>query len=459
MPIRLTAPEPLKIDTATRGQVTLNWLTLRGVEQLEQCRTALDDTGFLHAALALHFVDPAVSAAELSAWDPQDLQRVAAAWTQYAHGLNRELEKGDLATAFGRAFAEYVSETRLRFRDTITPLFESIRRQTIQLQDSIGTTQAIGEALRAFQQSQTSWARAVSNNLTQLHDSRFRAQMTFDPVLLNTQLLANVTAAFSQNAALRPFALDLPLITETLRSSSWHQIQLTSIIGLEQAAASASTRLLEGLRSLTLSSQLVWSEWGSEGRLPPEQSAILREAPTIELYAASSAATALMSAEEIDEPSAVIERIATRAVQIAPALKRVDPGLIMMYTGAIAVIGRPGPDHPRHFAVSLRELLTHLLHKLAPDDDLRTWDGARPEDFPNGRPTRQLRLRYIFRDVQNSAYAKFIDDDICRTLELMDVLNGGTHRLVNAADGRSLRLMLRRVEGVLAIILEAARVM
>src|SRR6185437_3668162 len=101
---------------------------------------------------------------------------------------------------------------------------------------------------------------------------------------------------------------------------------------------------------------------------------------------------------------------------------------------AANVLERGGPDHVRHFAISLRELLMHVIHQLAPDEDLARWPEAAPEDYYNGRPTRRLRLRYIFREANGTSYAAFIDDDIKRTIEMIDMLSADTHRLFTDAN-------------------------
>ena len=108
----------------------------------------------------------------------------------------------------------------------------------------------------------------------------------------------------------------------------------------------------------------------------------------------------------------------------------------------------------RYFAASARELLTHTLHQLAPNYELGRWPDATSSDFPR-RPTRRLRVKYILRGLAAGAYGRFVDDDVRRTVDLLDALNKHTHSLAGGNDPKVLRLVLRRVEGVLAILLEA----
>jgi hypothetical protein len=145
------------------------------------------------------------------------------------------------------------------------------------------------------------------------------------------------------------------------------------------------------------------------------------------------------------------------ALDLRPSLEEIDEALLVPYNGAIQAVETGGADFGRHFSVSARELLTHTLHKLAPDDTLKKWSEATPDDYHNGRPTRRLRVRYILRQFRSGAYARFVEDDIRRTVDLLEVLNSGTHRLDPSTDEPTLRMFLRRVEGVLGILLEATR--
>jgi Predicted pPIWI-associating nuclease len=78
-------------------------------------------------------------------------------------------------------------------------------------------------------------------------------------------------------------------------------------------------------------------------------------------------------------------------------LMMLDPDLVYLWRGAQASLTSANPDHVRHFATSLRELFTQVLHALAPDDKVRVWSN-RPEYYDHNRPTRKARLNYIFRN-------------------------------------------------------------
>jgi hypothetical protein len=105
--------------------------------------------------------------------------------------------------------------------------------------------------------------------------------------------------------------------------------------------------------------------------------------------------------------------------------------LIQMWEGAKAALNSTNnPDYARHFAASLRELITHFIQRLAPDNEIRQWTSS-PEDFHNNRPTRRTRLKFICRSINHDNFSKFLIKDIDSTLEVMDLFQEGTHKVSN----------------------------
>ena len=67
-------------------------------------------------------------------------------------------------------------------------------------------------------------------------------------------------------------------------------------------------------------------------------------------------------------------------------LADLDVNLVRLWQGAIQSLNSNNEDRSRHFLISLRELFTHVLHKLAPDSEVRSWTTS-PEYFDKGNPT------------------------------------------------------------------------
>ncbi len=134
-------------------------------------------------------------------------------------------------------------------------------------------------------------------------------------------------------------------------------------------------------------------------------------------------------------------------------LVRLNAELIVLLRGARQSLDSANPDHARHFATSLRELFTHVLHTLAPDDKIRAWSTA-PEHYGKGRPTRRARLLYICRTLNHEPFSTFIEKDIDAGLEFLQLFQRGTHEVVPKYADIQLRIMLVRMESLLRFMLE-----
>lgn len=134
-------------------------------------------------------------------------------------------------------------------------------------------------------------------------------------------------------------------------------------------------------------------------------------------------------------------------------LVKVNPELIIPLRGARQSLDSANPDHIRHFSVSLRELFTHVLNTLAPDDKIRAWSTA-SEHYDNDKPTRRVRLLYICRKANQDQFSNFIEKDIDAGLEFLQLFQRGTHKVMPSYTDVQLRVMLTRMESLLRLLLE-----
>jgi len=137
-------------------------------------------------------------------------------------------------------------------------------------------------------------------------------------------------------------------------------------------------------------------------------------------------------------------------------LAELDTGLLTPLHGARFSLNAEGPDQVRHFAISLRELFGHVLHMLAPDDEVKAWTQT-PDDYHEGRPTRKARLRYICRDINHDPFRAFIEKDIAALLAFLKLFQRGTHEVAAPYASNQLRIMLVRMESALTFLLEIKR--
>jgi Predicted pPIWI-associating nuclease len=134
-------------------------------------------------------------------------------------------------------------------------------------------------------------------------------------------------------------------------------------------------------------------------------------------------------------------------------LKKVDPRLRKLWRGAREIAASTNPDKTRYASVSLRELMTQVLHILAPDAEIRRWTSD-PRQFNNGRPTRETRLLYICQPIANGALSDYIRTDIRSVIALGNVLQEGTHGVDADFSPLQFRLIFNRIEGALCSLIE-----
>ena len=102
------------------------------------------------------------------------------------------------------------------------------------------------------------------------------------------------------------------------------------------------------------------------------------------------------------------------------------------------------PDKVRHTITSLRELITQILHTSAPDNELKQ-KYTEPKYYYNGKPTRRTRIEYIlFNKYSNSSLVDIIDKDIVAILEMFNLFQEGTHKVVSSLSDDELKFILKR---------------
>ena len=134
-------------------------------------------------------------------------------------------------------------------------------------------------------------------------------------------------------------------------------------------------------------------------------------------------------------------------------LPQLDPALLILYQGAITSLDSNNPDKQRHVAVSLRELFTHILHILSPDDKFNKWN-TDPDNLKNGRPTRKGRLLYIYRDINFPPFNQFIKRDVEAALTFLNLFQRGTHKIKGPFSKQQSRAILNRMESMLYFIIK-----
>ncbi len=135
-------------------------------------------------------------------------------------------------------------------------------------------------------------------------------------------------------------------------------------------------------------------------------------------------------------------------------LKTLDPALLIPYNGAKEALASGSTDRARHVLISLRELTTHVLHRLAPDKSVREWIPADKvgEYLHKGRPKRKTRMLFICRDINHGPLVEFVQKDSDMVLALFDLLNR-VHAVEPNMTDQQLRAIIFRTESWVSYII------
>jgi hypothetical protein len=153
-----------------------------------------------------------------------------------------------------------------------------------------------------------------------------------------------------------------------------------------------------------------------------------------------------------DVPDEYQVPIVPEEVSLEDSLQKINSGLPILLRGAREALNAANPDRARHVVTSIRELFTHVLHRLAPDDGIRAWTNN-AQLFDNGRPTRRARLLYINRGINVDPLSNFVDADVNSALTLINALHAGTHEITSPFTDRQLRALVDRMESLLLFLL------
>ena len=142
-------------------------------------------------------------------------------------------------------------------------------------------------------------------------------------------------------------------------------------------------------------------------------------------------------------------------VSLRHLLHQLNPDMIKMWDGAIEALHGSNPDFLRHFTLSIRELYTQLTHALSPDKEFIKWD-VNGEHLHQGKPTRQGRLYYINRNLHGSKkeFSKFLNVEVKNTLDLVDILNSGTHGINSSLTRPQLKTIKIKAEQLFVSLLQ-----
>jgi hypothetical protein len=183
---------------------------------------------------------------------------------------------------------------------------------------------------------------------------------------------------------------------------------------------------------------------------------LVTKSPSIEIYLATHQVEVSSVDTELPIEEEFICEITPTALNMRRVISSVDKKLIPLYEGAIKAIESDNIDNTRHATVSLRELFTHVLHRLAPDEEFFKWNQDKT-NLHNGCPTRKGRLLYIFKNINYLPFTDFINLDISAAISFLDLLQQGTHSIEKPYNDRQLKALFFRMESLIYYMIEISQ--
>ncbi len=300
------------------------------------------------------------------------------------------------------------------------------------LQDVLKNATATSRMVENLGAAHQSWIARI--NPTQHDFSQIQASASLALCDVSLQLTATerLMAGIDFDAIMNRFQIDVPVISGLERS-----------IAHVAASYGSLAESLRGIPDIT--------------RLPN----FVLPGATREIYTTSIALETIRPRDEWDEEDAETEIQLIADVELETAgcialLQRVDPGLARPYVGARDALNGNNADRARHILSSLRELWSHLLRRLAPDELVSAWiagNTAQKDLLHEGRPTRRARVLYVCRELNNDPLKEFLTHDTRALVKLIELFNR-VHELEMELTDEQLRAILLKTDSWLMYILQ-----
>lgn len=176
-----------------------------------------------------------------------------------------------------------------------------------------------------------------------------------------------------------------------------------------------------------------------------QQSALLADLAEAEAANSARAVNTLLGEAEMADGSREITESS-----LADELSSISTDLDQRWQGALFALNPRNPDAARHFCASSREVLVQMLDTNAPGNDVLAVTPECPKT-KEGKPTRRAKIMYLLdrSGASEESLGTFIERDINDVMELLNVVNSGTHGAAGKFDFNQLAALKERVEGAI----------
>ena len=320
-----------------------------------------------------------------------------------------------------------------------SPAFKLANSANLSILRTIEKTQSIGKSFESLARVSEEWEKRIKP-LTFSIDSA-----------LASQAVLNLHLAKSSGLAL--------LAQNSMSKISWPEIGRAFKLQGEQKSALRGrfVGMAESFSGFMDTLEKIPSDVFS---FPP----IITRLPSVEFYNSAH----LLETVSVETTGSIVreeeqtrqEILTETEAALQELLIDLKPDLAPLWKGAIAALNSDNPDRVRHFVISMRELLTHVLHMLSPDTEVRKWTSS-PECYKDGDPkkppTRRGRLQFICRNIAHGPFSSFIDKDVTALLEFIDLFQRGTHEITAPYTQSQLQALKIRAESAIRYIIEISR--
>jgi hypothetical protein len=174
------------------------------------------------------------------------------------------------------------------------------------------------------------------------------------------------------------------------------------------------------------------------------------EAASIDYYLAAHQIDVLPTDASVQpQDESLLAQLSARVTDIPRLVNLMGTDLLPLYRGALEAVRSKNPDRTRHASISLRELFTQILHRLAPDPEVLQWIPESSLLDEKGRPTRRARLLYICRHVAHGDFSAFVEADLDAALAFLNLVQKGTHGVTPPFTDVQLEALVTRMESLL----------
>lgn len=393
------------------------------------------------------------------------------------NSLNNAIDRFSLVNNQTFVLANQINS--LNLGNAFLPLSESIQKISNQFSGfssvlnqlqpiQLNTLQQLGQASASI--------HAVTGSLSNiLKANNVISNNYFHNIVASVPEINNPTSSFFALSNSAHGLSKINLISESVLSQFYHGANLSRIAELTihaeknlsnilpsqigsklQLSEAQKTTLISGLNETTQSFNSIWKSYENTPTLLNNISPIIQRIPPVEVYNTTDITekVSISDKDEAEENLLITDLWLENEETLKSLLAKIDANLYRMWQGAVQALESTNIDKIRHFNTSLRELFTHVIHKIAPDDEIKKWTSNPTEHIINGKPTRKARLLYICRNINDEHFKHFVEKDIEMMLKFIDLFQEGTHSVVSKSTEKQLTAIKCKAESAIKYLLQ-----